>query len=72
MREALAHGVKITGCTVHLATLEVDAGPILAQASVNIEVDDTEAKLHERIKLVERDLYPATIKTFISSMEYES
>ena len=72
VREALAHGVKITGCTVHLATLEVDAGPILAQASVNIEVDDTEAKLHERIKLVERDLYPATIKTFIASMEHQS
>lgn len=61
VRDALAHGVKVTGCTVHVATLEVDAGPILAQESVAIGPDDDEASLHERIKQVERRLYPSTI-----------
>lgn len=64
--EALAYGVKVTGCTVHIATLEVDAGPILAQEAVPVLPDDTPATLHERIKDVERRLYPKTIKEFIS------
>jgi phosphoribosylglycinamide formyltransferase 1 len=58
---ALAAGVKLTGCTVHLATLEMDAGPILAQEAVAIEDDDTVESLHERIKAVERRLYPETV-----------
>lgn len=58
---ALAAGVKITGCTVHVATAEVDDGPILAQAAVPVLPDDTVATLHERIKDVERTLYVATI-----------
>ena len=58
---ALAYGVKVTGCTVHVATLEVDAGPILAQEAVPVADDDTVDSLHERIKAVERRLYPATI-----------
>jgi phosphoribosylglycinamide formyltransferase 1 len=62
VEEALAAGVKLTGCTVHVATLEVDAGPILAQAAVAVREDDTVASLHERIKEVERELYPVTIK----------
>ena len=57
-RDALAAGVKVTGCTVHLATLEVDDGPILAQEAVPVLDDDTEETLHERIKDVERRLYP--------------
>lgn len=61
VRDALAHGVKVTGCTVHLATLEVDAGPILAQEAVPVLATDTEASLHERIKAVERRLYPDTL-----------
>jgi phosphoribosylglycinamide formyltransferase-1 len=69
VRDALAMGVKITGCTVHLATLEVDDGPILAQAPVEVVPDDTESSLHERIKKVERRLYPATIRAFISELE---
>lgn len=60
--DALAHGVKVTGCTVHAATLEVDAGPILAQEAVPVLDDDTVETLHERIKVVERRLYPATIR----------
>jgi phosphoribosylglycinamide formyltransferase-1 len=61
VRDALAAGVKVTGCTVHLVTEEVDAGPILAQAAVPVLDDDTEETLHERIKQVERDLYPDVI-----------
>ncbi len=64
VREALAFGVRVTGCTVHLATLAVDAGPILAQEAVKVEIDDTEESLHERIKRVERVLYPATLWQF--------
>jgi len=58
---ALEAGVKVTGCTVHLATLEMDAGPILAQEVVPVEEGDTEELLHERIKAVERRLYPETV-----------
>ena len=51
--------MKVTGCTVHLARLEVDDGPILAQEAVPVLPDDTVESLHERIKEVERRLYPA-------------
>jgi phosphoribosylglycinamide formyltransferase-1 len=61
VRDALAAGVTETGCTVHLATLEMDAGPILAQQVVPVLPDDTESSLHERIKVAERSLYPATV-----------
>jgi phosphoribosylglycinamide formyltransferase-1 len=61
VREALAHGVKITGCTVHLAGLEVDTGPILAQESVPVFADDDESTLHERIKAVEHRIYPEVL-----------
>ena len=68
MRDALAYGVKVTGCTVHLATAEVDAGPILAQEAVTVLPGDTEETLHERIKQVERRLYPATIRRFLDEL----
>jgi phosphoribosylglycinamide formyltransferase-1 len=54
--EALAHGVKVTGCTVHLVDAGTDTGPILAQQAVPVLDDDDEATLHERIKIVERRL----------------
>jgi phosphoribosylglycinamide formyltransferase-1 len=54
--EALAYGVKITGCSVHLVDAGTDTGPILAQQAVPILDDDDEATLHERIKVVERRL----------------
>jgi phosphoribosylglycinamide formyltransferase-1 len=63
--DALAAGVKLTGCTVHVATLEVDAGPILAQAAVPVLATDTADTLHERIKETERTLYPQTIKELL-------
>jgi phosphoribosylglycinamide formyltransferase-1 len=61
VEDALSYGVKVTGCTVHVATEEVDAGPILAQEAVTVAPDDTVATLHERIKAVERRLYVRTI-----------
>lgn len=54
--EALAYGVKITGCTVHLVDAGMDTGPILAQQSVAVLDGDTEETLHERIKVTERQL----------------
>jgi phosphoribosylglycinamide formyltransferase-1 len=54
--DALAHGVKVTGCTVHLVDAGTDTGPILAQQPVPVLDDDDEETLHERIKVVERRL----------------
>jgi phosphoribosylglycinamide formyltransferase-1 len=65
VRDALAAGVKVTGCTVHIVTEVMDEGPILAQEAVPVLPDDTEESLHERIKEVERRLLPATIRRFI-------
>lgn len=56
VRDALAYGAKVTGCTVHFVDDGVDTGPIIAQGVVAIEPDDTEEALHERIKEVERGL----------------
>jgi phosphoribosylglycinamide formyltransferase-1 len=67
VRDALAAGVKVTGTTVHVATEEVDAGPILAQEAVPVLEGDTEETLHERIKEVERRLYPDTIRRFLAT-----
>ena len=69
VRDALQAGVKLTGTTVHVATEEVDAGPILAQEAVAIEPGDTEETLHERIKQVERRLYPETIRLFLENLK---
>ena len=69
VRDALDYGVKVTGCTVHVVTEEVDVGPILAQEAVPVLDGDTESSLHERIKAVERRLYPETIARFIASLE---
>ena len=66
VRDALAFGVKVSGCTIHVATLEVDAGPILAQSAVPVLPGDDEAALHERIKHVERRLYPDTIRAVLA------
>ena len=66
VRDALAYGVKVTGCTIHVATPAVDDGPILAQESVAVHADDDEATLHERIKVVERRLYIDTIQSILA------
>ncbi len=68
VEDALDAGVAVTGCTVHLATLEVDAGPVLAQEEVPVLAGDTVDTLHERIKACERRLYPATVKRLVEEL----
>ena len=69
---ALAAGVKITGVTVHVATLEVDDGPILAQEPVRVLEGDTVESLHERIKEVERRLYPEVIERVVREFDEQA
>jgi phosphoribosylglycinamide formyltransferase-1 len=66
--DALAAGVKVTGCTVHIARLEVDDGPILAQEAVTVYDDDTVDTLQERIKEVERRLYPDVLRRLVEEL----
>jgi phosphoribosylglycinamide formyltransferase-1 len=61
VRDALDYGVKVTGCTVLIVDAGVDAGPVVAQASVPVRDDDDEASLHERIKVTERSLLVQTV-----------
>jgi folate-dependent phosphoribosylglycinamide formyltransferase PurN len=61
IRDALAYGVRITGCTVHEVDEGVDTGPVLAQAPVPVLPGDTEDVLRARIQAVERGLYVDTI-----------
>jgi phosphoribosylglycinamide formyltransferase-1 len=56
VRDALAYGVRVTGCTVHLVDGGGDTGPIIDQRAVVVRADDDESTLHERIKSVEREL----------------
>ena len=64
-RRAIEAGVKLHGCTVHLVTEAVDAGPILAQAAVPVLADDDEATLAARVLRQEHVLYPAAVRRFI-------
>jgi phosphoribosylglycinamide formyltransferase-1 len=61
VRDALAYGVKVTGCTVFLVDDGVDAGPVVAQQAVEVRDDDDEGTLHERIKVAERALLVDTV-----------
>ncbi len=67
VRDAIEFGVKVTGCTIHVATPEVDQGPILAQEAVPVLDEDDESSLHERIKTAERRLYVETLQTIAES-----
>jgi formyltetrahydrofolate-dependent phosphoribosylglycinamide formyltransferase len=60
-RDALAHGVKVTGCTIFLVDEGTDTGPVVAQAAVPVHDDDDETALHERIKETERSLLVQTV-----------
>jgi phosphoribosylglycinamide formyltransferase-1 len=64
MRDTLAAGVTETGCTVHISNAEIDDGRILTQQRVPVLPGDTPDSLWERIKAVERRLYPATIRKY--------
>ena len=63
-RQALEHGVKVTGATVHLVDEGLDSGPIVLQAAVPVEPGDTEATLSARILVEEHRLYPAAVRLF--------
>jgi phosphoribosylglycinamide formyltransferase-1 len=63
---ALAAGVKLHGCTVHLVTEQMDEGPILAQAAVPVLRGDTEDTLADRVLAQEHVIYPAALAAFIS------
>jgi phosphoribosylglycinamide formyltransferase 1 len=63
-RQALAHGVKVSGATVHFTDEGVDTGPIIVQAAVPVEPGDTEDTLAARILAVEHRLYPEAIRLF--------
>jgi len=64
-RDALAYGVKVTGATLFIVDEGVDAGPIVAQASVPVHDDDDENTLHERIKVAERALLTDTVGVMV-------
>lgn len=64
IEQALAAKVKITGCTVHLVSLEVDSGPILVQAAVPVLPDDTLETLHARVQIQEHRILPQAIEMF--------
>lgn len=62
-QQALDHGAKVTGCTVHFVDQGVDSGPIIAQTAVPVLEDDTAETLHARIHQAEHELYPKCIAT---------
>lgn len=64
IEQALNYGVKITGCTVHVVSLEVDSGKILAQAAVPVLENDTIESLQQRIQIQEHLIYPQAIANF--------
>jgi phosphoribosylglycinamide formyltransferase-1 len=64
-RQALEYGVKLTGATVHLVTRELDAGPIVLQAAVPVQPDDSVHSLSERILIAEHGLYPAAVQLIL-------
>jgi phosphoribosylglycinamide formyltransferase 1 len=65
-RQALEHGVKVSGCTVHLVNEGLDQGPIVKQAVVPVLHDDTVEKLSERILLEEHRIYPEAVALILS------
>lgn len=63
-QQALEYGVKVTGCTVHVVELAMDRGPIVMQAAVPVEDDDTEASLSARILEQEHRIYVEAVRRF--------
>ena len=66
IRRAWEHGVRVTGCTVHLVTAEVDSGPILAQSAVEVRESETLETLATRIHEAEHRLYPAAVRRWLA------
>jgi formyltetrahydrofolate-dependent phosphoribosylglycinamide formyltransferase len=68
VRDALAAGVEVTGATVHVVDAGLDTGPVLAQREVPVHPGDDEARLHERIKDVERELLVQTVAELVPTV----
>ena len=68
VRDALAAGASVTGATVHVVDAGVDTGPVLAQREVAVLPGDDEARLHERIKAVERELLVHTVAELVPAV----
>jgi phosphoribosylglycinamide formyltransferase-1 len=66
IRQAWEHGARVTGCTVHVVEAALDAGPVIAQAAVEVRDDDSLETLAVRIHAAEHRLYPATVRRFLS------
>lgn len=66
IRDALAAGVRVTGCTVHWVDEGVDTGQVIDQVAVRVHDDDDAATLHERVKVVERELLVSVVRRLIS------
>ena len=69
VRDALADGAKESGTTIHWVDAGVDTGEVIAQERIEIRASDTEASLHERIKIIERGLIVATIRRLLPTLE---
>ena len=65
VKQALAYGVKVSGCTVHFVDEGLDTGAVILQEAVNVYDSDTEDSLHQRIHKVEHRLYPRAVQLFI-------
>jgi len=68
IRQAWEHGVRVTGCTVHLVEERLDSGPILAQSAVEVRDDDTLETLEARVHEAEHRLYPWAVERFLAGM----
>jgi phosphoribosylglycinamide formyltransferase 1 len=68
-KQALAHGVKVAGCTVHFVDETLDGGPIVAQRVVPVRPDDTVESLSERILQQEHELYPEAVATVLARVQ---
>jgi len=67
VRDALAHGVRVTGCTVHFVDASLDGGPIVLQEAVAVAPDDDEASLHARIRAAEHRLLPRAVALVVAA-----
>ena len=70
--DALAHGVRVTGCTCHWVDAGVDTGPILEQRAVQVEDRDTVETLHERIKVVEREMLVDVVRRLAADRSWQA
>jgi phosphoribosylglycinamide formyltransferase 1 len=72
VRDAMAHGVRVTGCTCHWVDAGVDTGAIIDQRAVRVEDDDTVESLHERIKVLERDMLVEVVRALAADRSWQS